>query len=98
MKISNKAVKFKFALGVRVKDITCDFEGVITSRTQYLNGCLQYQVAPEVDKEGKMLDSWNIDEAQLVQIDKGIHEKVDAKPPKAPKRVTGGPSTCVSRR
>ena len=88
--IGNRAVKFKFPLGVRVKDITCGFEGIITARMQCLNGCIQYTVTPKIKKEGERQDAWNLDEAQLVQVDKGIHEKVKTK---APKKSTGGPAT-----
>ena len=90
--IGNKTVKFKYQLGVRVKDITCDFVGIITARMQFLNGCIQYTVTPRIKKEGERQDSWNLDEAQLVQVDKGIHEKEKPIRKKAP---TGGPATRV---
>lgn len=85
----DKAVKFKFPLGIRAKDITCGFEGVITGRLQHLNGCIQYMITPNVDKDGERQDSWNIDEGQLVKVDNGIHKKTN-KPAKEP---TGGPAT-----
>ena len=91
--IGKNTVKFKFALGVRVKDITCGFEGIITSRTQCLNGCLQYAVTPKVKDSGERQEAWYVDEAQIVEIDKGIHKKVETKPAK---KATGGPATRVS--
>jgi hypothetical protein len=58
---------------------------------QFLNGCIQYTVTPKIKKEGERQDSWNLDEAQLVQVDKGIHEKEKAKPVK--RKPGGGPAT-----
>ncbi len=89
---NSKKVEFKFDLGVRVKDITCNFEGIVTQRTQCLNGCLQYTVTPKVKKYGDRQDAWSIDEAQLILIDEGVNKKVETAPPK---RATGGPATRV---
>ena len=89
---NSKKVEFKFDLGVRVEDITCEFKGIITQQTQCLNGCLQYTVTPKIKKDGGRQDSWSIDEAQLVLIDEGVNKKVETK---EPKRATGGPATRV---
>ncbi len=91
----NKPVEFKFALGIKVKDITSGFCGLITSRIQCLNGCIQYTVTPHVTSTNKSErpDAWNLDEAQLVRLDRGINDKVKPKPAK---RATGGPSTRAS--
>lgn len=63
-----KTTRWAFELGTRVKDQVTDFEGTITSRIQYLNGCLQYCVEPNLDKEGKPRKHQYIDEGQLIFI------------------------------
>lgn len=75
---------WKFELGDKVKDRVSGFKGIVTSRTEYLNGCQQYGVAPPIDKEGKMLDSYNIDGQQLDLVDAGLNK---TKP--VAKRTTG---------
>jgi hypothetical protein len=90
----NRPVDFKFALGLKVKDITCGFEGIITARIQSLNGCLQYTVTPKVESAtAERRDAWNIDEEQLVKVDRGITQKVRPKPAAV---ATGGPATRAS--
>lgn len=90
MQEDNKPVEFKFALGIKVKDVTCGFIGIITARQQCLNGCLQYTVTPKMKSAtSDRKDAWNIDEEQLVKVDSGITKKVRLKPVAVP----GGPST-----
>lgn len=94
MKENNKAVKFKFALGIEVEDITCGFTGIITCRYQCLNGCLQYTVTPRMKSAtSDRKDAWNIDEECLVKVSAGITGKVKTK---APPKATGGPSSRAS--
>ena len=33
-------------LGMKVQDVVTGFEGIATSRVEYLNGCIQYYVQP----------------------------------------------------
>ena len=88
-----KSVKFKYDLGIRLKDVTCGYEGIVTERSQCLNGCLRYTLTPKIKKDGERGEAWCIDEGQLVEVDRGIHAKVETKPPK---RATGGPSIRAS--
>lgn len=91
MQEDNSPVQFKFALGVKVKDITCGFIGIVTCRVQCLNGCLQYTVTPKMKSStADRKDAWNIDEECLVKVDSGITKKVRPKPAAV---RTGGPST-----
>ena len=56
-------------LGWRVKDKISGFTGVAIARTEWLNGCIRINVAPEKsDKDGKPLDDRYIDEGQLELI------------------------------
>ena len=64
----------KFIIGQRVRDRVTGFEGVTISRIEYLNGCVQYCVKPEVDpkKPGTFPEGAYIDDAQLELVDEGI--------------------------
>lgn len=70
----------KFQLGVRVREIVSGFEGIVTGRAEYLNGCVQYLVRPKmVVKEGdqpKAPDGVWYDEQYLELVDPGLlHER-----------------------
>lgn len=73
-------------LGDKVKDKISGLEGIVVSRIEYLNGCVQYGVMPKMKKGATELLSWNIDEAQLVSLEKKIKVK---------KSRIGGPMTKV---
>lgn len=60
-------------LGNKVRDRVTGFEGIATSRLEYLNGCVQYGVTPKVE-EGKSTRpnaEW-IDHGQLEVIGEGV--------------------------
>jgi hypothetical protein len=67
--------EWKFEQGDRVEDRVSGLVGIITSRTEHLNGCRQYGINPGVDKDGKMVEGWSIDGEQLVLVDMGLNEK-----------------------
>lgn len=52
-------------LGKLVKDRISGFSGIVTGRSEYLWGCVQYCVTPKVDKEGLRRDSEWFDEQRL---------------------------------
>lgn len=52
-------------LGSKVKDPITGLEGTAISRIVYLQGCARIGVQPRVDKEGKVPDSYYVDEPQL---------------------------------
>lgn len=62
---------FKYNLGDRLQCRITGFQGVVTARVEYFNGCLQYGLKPPIDKDGKVADAQFIDEAQLVLINAG---------------------------
>lgn len=76
-------------LGVKAKDKLTGFEGVVYGRAQYLTGCDQYILVPEIDKDGKVQDNHWFDEGRLQIIGSGLTEKEV----EAPKR--GGPN-CMN--
>lgn len=61
-----------FKLGQKLRDRVTGFEGIATSRLEYLNGCIQYGIKPQAAADGKMPDSCWIDEEQLELVDEGI--------------------------
>lgn len=83
---------FIYELGDEVKDRVSNFQGIVITQTRHLNGCHQYGVAPKVDKDGKMADSYNIDEAQLELVSKGLNK---TKPVK--QADVGGATTKIAR-
>ena len=62
---------FKIELGAKVKNIVNGFEGIVTARVEYLNGCIQYGVEGMVNKDGESKYHY-VDEDQLDVIGKGI--------------------------
>ena len=73
-------------LGDKVKCKITGFEGRTVARTEFINGCIQYEVQPPYDKKTKKIpDGVGIDAQSLIVV-----EKVN-KPKK--KRKTGGANT-----
>ena len=64
--------KTEIKLGNKVKDIVTGFEGIATSKVEYLNGCIQYCVKPTKGKDGKMPEGEYIDQQQLLVVSVGI--------------------------
>lgn len=58
-------------LGSRVRDSLTGFEGIATSRTDYLYGCTHIGVTPEkLDKDGKVQASEFFDEQRIEVLKK----------------------------
>lgn len=74
-------------LGDKVKDVISGMVGVVISRTQYINGCIQYGVQPPFKTGATEMPSWNVDEKQLTIISKKVNIKKKSKP--------GGPTTKI---
>ena len=71
-------------LGDKVKCKITGFTGVAVAKTEFLNGCIQFMVAPKGDKKNKMPEEIGIDEQSLEIIK--VKKKVV-------KRDNGGPMT-----
>jgi hypothetical protein len=69
-------------LGDVVRDRISGFTGVVTSRTEYLNGCVRWAVSPQQLHEGKPIEAQYFDEEQI--------EAVDAPAVIPMRRATGG--------
>lgn len=60
-------------LGERVKDTITGFQGIVTARCSYLNGCEQLLIqSQKLDKDGKVIKGEWIDEPQLVVLEEPI--------------------------
>jgi hypothetical protein len=60
-------------LGMKVMDVVTGFEGIVTAKVEYLNGCVQFCVKPEFNKKDrKYPEGEYIDSKQLVVIGKGV--------------------------
>ena len=77
-------------LGDKVRDNVTGLTGIATQRIEFLNGCIQYTVSPKIKKNSSEIVGWNIDEEQLVSLEK---KKVKVK-----KSPTGGPTKRAMRR
>jgi hypothetical protein len=63
-------MSFMFELGCEVVSKISGFKGVLTSRSEHLNGCNRYWVAPKVGKDGKLPEGYWIDEAEIQVVKK----------------------------
>lgn len=62
----------KVELGDRAKDTISGFQGVVTAEYNYLNGCRRLQLNPETLHEGKPIDGFVFDEAQVEVVKKAV--------------------------
>jgi len=52
-------------LGDKLKDKVTGFEGIAVAKIEYLNGCCQYCIKPQMHTSGKMPNGEYIDVQQL---------------------------------
>ena len=62
----------KIELGVEVECRVTGFRGIVTSRVEYINGCIQYCVRGKIKKDGKYPEAEYIDGEHLKVVGKGI--------------------------
>ena len=77
-------------LGDKVRCKHTGFIGTATSKTEFINGCIQYDVVPKVGKDNKILEGVSIDSQSLEVVDKPKKKKV------IKKERTGGAMRKVS--
>lgn len=67
-------------LGVRVKCVVTNFEGIVTHKLEYLDGTVDYGITPPGSKgDEKYPKVEYVNSNRLVFVDKGIH--VEKTPP-----------------
>ncbi len=77
----NKEINF----GDKVRDKISGFAGIVTSKTEFINGCVQYGITPRMKKGDKLYpESIAVDEVSI-EVIKTKHKKIK-------RRETGGPS------
>jgi len=82
--------KKEIALGNYVKDLITGYEGTLTGRAVYLNGCVRVGIQAEIDKDGKVPDGYWVDEQQIILWSKKENRKCCVK-------KTGGPMPAPKR-
>lgn len=55
-------------LGDKVKDSVSGFTGVAIGKTDWLHGCSRFIIQPPIGKDGKLPDTAQFDEPQLILI------------------------------
>lgn len=56
-------------LGDHARDDISGFEGVVTSRHEYLNGCTRFGISPKtLNKDGKPIETHMFDDQQVVLV------------------------------
>lgn len=79
----------RLELGDEVRDVVTGYQGIIVTRSEFLNKCVRHAVQSQELKDGKPVDSQYFDEEQL--------EIVTAQKIRSPKVVqTGGPRDVPS--
>ncbi len=68
--------KVKFILGLMAQDTVTGFKGIIASRHEYLNGCVQYSLEAKA-KDGDKPSCFYVDEQQIEIVGKGITTKTE---------------------
>jgi hypothetical protein len=87
--MQKEKTKMSIELGDKVKDRVSGFQGVVVSKTNYLNGCCRVGVKPQALEKGSTIDEEWFD---IGQIDLISPKAVSVVPKK-----TGGPATNPPR-
>lgn len=68
-------------LGQKIRDTVTGLTGIAVSVHSYLQGCRRITIQPPMAADGKVPDSYTVDEPQVEIIDDGIMPSVDPTPP-----------------
>ncbi len=77
-------------LGQEVRCKITGFRGIAVARTEFINGCVQYNVAPKWDKSKNLIE-------QEVSIDESSLELIEKPKKKIKKDENGGPTRLPFR-
>ena len=81
----------KIELGDLVKDRISGFSGIVTARSEYLNGCISVLVSPtNLDNDGKKIKGIWFDDVQLEVEEQKAFGSLE--------RATGGPERSTPSR
>ena len=56
-------------LGSKVRDVVSGVTGIAVARTHWLHSCERITIQPPMDKDGKPMDSYTVDEPQIEVIE-----------------------------
>lgn len=59
--------------GKKGKDKITGFTGIITAKCEYMYGCAQYCLSPEIDKDGKRVQTEWFDIGRIEIIGEGVN-------------------------
>lgn len=62
-------------LGKEVRDRVTGFTGIVTSKLEYLTGCIQYCVVPKVSADNKYPEGTYIDYQRLEVVGPGMTDQ-----------------------
>lgn len=80
-------------LGCKAKDVVTGFTGILTAKTEYLNGCVQYDISGRAKPDGGEARVMSVDAEQIKYVAAGLNAA--PKPKAKPKPRRGGPSTSM---
>lgn len=81
-------------LGKKVQDLVSGFIGIAATRIEYLNGCIQYCLVPEVKENGKYEEGIYFDANQLKVLDHNhVLHGTTGQDDSASQYASGGPTT-----
>lgn len=86
-----KTMSFRYELGVTARDVVTGYEGVITSRCDYITGCKQYVLNAKGLHEGKPICGQWFDEDRLEVDDTVQPLRLGLDEPR--RAAVGGPQT-----
>ena len=71
-------MKTQISLGCKTRDNITKFEGIITAKAEYLNGCVRFLVQPQkLNKDGEIIESQWIDAGQLEIVRADAEEEIE---------------------
>jgi len=77
-------------LGDKVRDKVTGFTGIAVAKTEFINGCIQFNVAPKCEKSNKQIEELSFDENFLEVIKKNeITRRIT---PHTKVQTNGGPT------
>ncbi len=76
-------------LGDKVKCKYTGFKGIAVSKTEFINGCIQYDIMPKVKKNNEIVEGVSIDSQSLEVVSKAKKEIEEEE--------TGGPMRSITK-
>jgi hypothetical protein len=89
----------KFPMGAKARDVVSGFEGIISSKTEWLTGCDQVGIRPiELDKDGatRKAEWFDVTQVEVVaqpspQLQRIVDGKLQGEAKQETKKLSGGP-------